>query len=316
MFNQLCPLLVAIALVGTTKAGSTPPIGPVIGILTQDCEDDCPPGKSTYIAASYVKYLESAGARVVPVDYKLPFDNMTETFQKLNGLLYPGGGMDLHDPTTVYMKAVLHLWDMAKQANDAGDFFPIWGTCLGFETICVAAANDVSVLENGFDSENLAIPLQFTDAINSSQLFGLSTSVDVMLSAGKDNVTMNNHESGVTPTMFANNKNLASFYKILSTNVDRKGRAFVSTIEGVKYPVFGTQWHPEKNTFEWTDREGIPHTQGAVDVAQYTANFFVTQTRKSNHVYPFAELVNDVIWNYNPVYTYIQGSNFIQKYFF
>ena len=70
-----------------------------------------------------------------------------------------------------------------------------------------------------------------------------------------------------------------------------------------------------QNTFEWTDREGIPHTPGAVIVAQYTANFFVQQTRASKHVYPFEELIADVIWNYNPVYTYLQGSSFIQKYF-
>lgn len=294
---------------------STPPVGPVIGILTQDCEDDCPAGKLTYIAASYVKYLESAGARVVPVHYNVPLDNLTQTFQKLNGLLYPGGGMDLRDFDTVYVKAVLHLWNLAKTANDVGDFFPIWGTCLGFETICVAAANDPKVLQDGFDSENLAIPLQFTDAVSSSQLFGPSTSAEVMLSAGKENVTMNNHQSGVSPTTFTTNSALASFYRVLSTNVDRKGKPFVSSIEGIKYPVFGTQWHPEKNTFEWTDREGIPHTPGAVIVAQYTANFFVQQTRASKHVYPFEELIADVIWNYNPVYTYIQGSNFIQKYF-
>ena len=42
--------------------------------------------------------------------------------------------MDLRDFDTVYVKAVLHLWNLAKTANDVGDFFPIWGTCLGFET--------------------------------------------------------------------------------------------------------------------------------------------------------------------------------------
>ena len=60
-----------------------------------------------------------------------------------------------------------------------------------------------------------------------------------MLSAGKENVTMNNHQSGVSPTTFTTNSALASFYRVLSTNVDRKGKPFVSSIEGIKYPVFG-----------------------------------------------------------------------------
>ncbi len=37
---------------------------PVIGIYTQDYD-----GNKSYIAASYVKYLEMSGARVVPLFY-------------------------------------------------------------------------------------------------------------------------------------------------------------------------------------------------------------------------------------------------------
>jgi hypothetical protein len=47
----------------------------------------------------------------------------------------------------------------------------------------------------------------------------------------------------VTPATFVSNKVLAAFYNVLSTNLDRKGREFVSTIEANKYPVWGTQWY-------------------------------------------------------------------------
>ena len=120
---------------------------------------------------------------------------------------------------------------------------------------------------------------------------------------------------GVVPATFQSNGKLAAFYDVLSTNADRGGRVFASTIEGRKYPVFGSQWHPEKNIFEWTDREDIPHFQEAVRVAQYTANFFVDQARKSQHVFPFPELVNEIIYNFSPEYTYVHGSNFEQCYY-
>jgi gamma-glutamyl hydrolase len=42
---------------------------PIIGILSQP-GDPAPDGAS-YIAASYVKWVESAGARVVPIEYDL-----------------------------------------------------------------------------------------------------------------------------------------------------------------------------------------------------------------------------------------------------
>lgn len=48
-----------------------------------------------YIAASYVKYLESAGARVVPLLHNSTAQQLTDKFSKINGLLFPGGGADL-----------------------------------------------------------------------------------------------------------------------------------------------------------------------------------------------------------------------------
>ena len=44
---------------------------------------------------------------------------------------------------------------------------------------------------------------------------------------------MNFHQSGVDPTVAAKNAKLAAFFNILSTNVDRNGKPFVSTIEGM-----------------------------------------------------------------------------------
>lgn len=82
------------------------------------------------------------------------------------------------------------------------------------------------------------------------------------------------------------------------------------------YPVYGTQWHPEKNPYEWTNNEPIPHTADAVAVAQYMANFFVGEARKCKHLYPFDRLMADAIWNTPVVYTYkTEGSDFIQKYY-
>ena len=40
---------------------------PIVGVLTQPTDGDMSAYGSSYIAASYVKYLEGGGARVVPV---------------------------------------------------------------------------------------------------------------------------------------------------------------------------------------------------------------------------------------------------------
>jgi gamma-glutamyl hydrolase len=50
---------------------------------------------------------------------------------------------------------------------------------------------------------------------------------------------------------------------------DRGGNTFVSTIEHVKAPIWGVQWHPEKNMFEWNPNEVINHSKDAILAMQY-----------------------------------------------
>ncbi len=66
---------------------------PVIGVVTQDNEQGWPAINTTYIAASYVKFIEGAGARVVPVFIHRAGEDgyLDTTFSQLNGVLFPGG---------------------------------------------------------------------------------------------------------------------------------------------------------------------------------------------------------------------------------
>ena len=81
-------------------------------------------------------------------------------------------------------------------------------------------------------------------------------------------LAMNNHYRGIEPARFAADRRLALF-DVLSTNHDRQGRPFVSTIESSQN-LYAVQWHPEKNAFEnalskdGTPFEGINHSSEAV----------------------------------------------------
>ena len=75
---------------------------PIIGILSQDLssEDRASLDNSTYtsyISASYVKFVESGGARVVPILINQPDDYYQMIFRSTNGLLIPGGAQDFDD---------------------------------------------------------------------------------------------------------------------------------------------------------------------------------------------------------------------------
>lgn len=98
-----------------------------------------------------------------------------------------------------------------------------------------------------------------------------SASREVMEIISTENVTMNNHHYGIYTSHFEETDSLTSFFNgilflycnffamqvviiifmiVLSNNKARDGVEFVSTMEAFNYPIFGTQWHPEKNDFE------------------------------------------------------------------
>lgn len=60
--------------------------------------------------------------------------------------------------------------------------------------------------------------------------------------------------------------------------------SYLKQTKGKNYPIYGTQWHPEKCQFEWEPKEAIDHSPDAVLVGQYMANFFVKQGTLTNFI--------------------------------
>lgn len=264
-----------------------------------------------------MKWIESAGGRVVPLPFKSgTMDNATleATFHSLNGILYPGGAGFMASSNAKRM------YDMAVAENQKGGFYPIWATCGGFETLLEWTGHGASTLDRGFDSENISLALELQDAAKSSRLFAAASS-EIMDIIGTKPVTMNNHGFGISPTSFAGNSNITEIFTVLSLNKDRKGKSFVSTMEAKTVPVYATQWHPEKNAFEWGMRddgelyEAINHDEDAVKITQYTADFFVSECRKNSNKFATpAEEAAKLIYNYSP--SFLKYPEFVQSYEF
>jgi gamma-glutamyl hydrolase len=267
-----------------------------------------------YIAASYVKFIESAGGRVVPILYDSPESELQTLFNQLNGILFPGGSTDIGVNSPLYNTAK-YLLNLAMQANNNGDYFPIEAHCLGFELLSSVVAQNSSILER-FDSENLSLPLNFYEAYKDSKLFG-NTEPEIINILSQQAVTMNNHQYGVTPVTYSTNPALNSFFRMISWDYDRNKKAFVSTVESLQYPFYLLQWHPEKVSFEWTITEGIDHSSDSVEANEYIAQHFLSEVRKNNHKFstPEAEY-KALIYNYSPIYSASFDSSFTQIYFF
>jgi gamma-glutamyl hydrolase len=207
-----------VLLLCFVMSGATLNNVPIIGIFTQpsdssheDCGGDC-----LMLAASYVKQVESTGARVVPINFYATTKDIDSVFNSLNGFIFPGGGATLPP-------AAQYVYDLTIAANDQGDFMPLWGTCLGFEWLLMCTTRDENILDpniGNFDSFNYSIPLSFTPNAEESKLFGAAPRGVVDILAAQ-NVTFNSHIEGIYPEHFLRNEALRSFYRILSTNKDR-----------------------------------------------------------------------------------------------
>jgi gamma-glutamyl hydrolase len=129
-----------------TIACTLPAQNPVIGIYTQYAPNSLNISR-TYIAASYIKYLDMSGAQVVPVFYNTTEDNLLKLLSQINGVLFPGGDAEI-DISNKWTANANYIFEYAKAQNDQGRVFPLWGTCLGHELLSyLTAGYDQNVLE-------------------------------------------------------------------------------------------------------------------------------------------------------------------------
>jgi gamma-glutamyl hydrolase len=90
-----------------------------------------------------------------------------------------------------------------------------------------------------------SLPLQFIVDPRDSQMFGQLQ--DVAFLFENHNYTYNGHNWGIPPEKFISDSGLKAMFTATSVSVMPApyGRQFVASMEGKKYPIFGTLFHPE-----------------------------------------------------------------------
>lgn len=232
----------------------------------------------------------------------------------MNGLLLPGGDADFKAPDGL-AAAAKQLMKIAIQFNDAGEYFPVFGVCQGYELLMFLESNENEDILTPCESNNVNLPLNFKKDFLSSKLFkGASKTIIHILQTLP--VTSNHHFKCVTEESLRRFR-LELHWRVMSTNADEHNVTFVSSSESRRYPFVGVQFHPEKNAFEWQPGQNNPHFRKAVYSARYFYDWFVHEAGRNEHHFSTADdEKNALIYNYNPVYTSKYDGYNEQTYFF
>lgn len=292
---------------------------PILGILSQEqsfyLHSKFPEENYTsYIAASYVKDVEKSGARVVPILIGKDRSYYRDIMGKINGVLFPGGATYFNQ-SNGYADAGQHIYELAQELNDAGDHFPIFGTCLGFQLLIILASGR-GQKENRIKCRSFEnLPLDFTQDFQDTKMFreAPDDAVDILKNQP---VTVNFHQFCVDDDNLRSH-NLEKDWRVSSYGTDESGIEFIATIEHTRYPFYGVQFHPEKSSFEWKLSKNYAHSFDAVRANRYFMDFFVNECRKSPHHFANATEENGyLIYNYEPKFTGVLGSAYHQCYMF
>ena len=153
---------------------------------------------------------------------------------------------------------------------EEGRYFPVWGTCLGYQAILTVVTNHTKVIGNS-NVKYASLKLNFTEEAKNSRLF---KNLDPALAAAvsEKHLTYHEHEKGIPLSYFNDDSfGLSKFFNLLGTAIDLDNIPIVSVIEHKTLPIYGVAFHPEKTIFDFAPGYNIPHAEEAQAFSRYLA---------------------------------------------
>lgn len=293
---------------------------PVIGILVQDFLGDFKSYRfnKTFIAATYVKFVESSGGRAVPVHTDQNQEYYDHILSQINGIVLPGGDQDTANSS--YTRAVEIIYKHVVESNKKGVYYPVWAVCQGLEVLAYLTAGPGAL--HSCTANDYATPLEFTMELKK---LNTNTKLFQRLTFNEYSEMVNNyvafqwHNLCLLKQTYSQSPSLQQAFQAIATNYDRDKNEYVSIIESHRYPIYGVMFHAEEVMFSFKVKENhtsVPHTKHALHAAQYFANFFIEECRKNTNQIDEKVLERQIIYNFAPEQTTDSAEPYDLCYFF
>lgn len=224
-----------------------------MGIITIPHPDRIPHGNS-HIMKSYTDWFESVNVSVIPIPYDTKDYELY--FHLTNGLFIPGGDTAFIMKNDKFVNTITRFFELSLTA---GEYYPIWGTCFGFQLLIFMIGGFTQM--GHYPAKGLyPITIQ-----QKGRMLGSFPERYLQYLEHKRS-SLQNHELSIGPEEFMANLHLKRFFTILATAKDDKGQEYVTAIEGKWHPVYGVQSHPERQK-----------------TAQPYLQFILSELRKNKH---------------------------------
>jgi len=255
------------------------------------------------IEAKYVNFIEKGGGRVVPISYKWSKSEIKEVMSKINGILFSGGDTELRifeDGIAVEKTAFLEkskiVYDAAIEMNKKGIYFPVWGTCLGFEIMVLLDSKDLNFLKRCYYEKYDTHYIINYDEYRKSKLLKAFDKNQINLLETQD-IMYSNHNFMIDIDKFATNKNMK--YRILAYSpLPDNSINYISLLEHKKYPFYASQLHPERLVND-------PKTEELYNLGITFAEFFVNECKKNDNSFEnYTEENENLIPNIGQAYVH------------
>lgn len=263
-------------------------------VIEEGFKPETPTTKKYIFSKPYANYIHLAGIDVYPILLSATREEIRVILSKVNGVMLPGGmssvlNPDPNDPTkqvlSSYSQMVKVIIDEAKALNDKGDYFPVFGICLGFEAMVLVESDNVGIIEKKHTGLNYNATLTYT--VNPSDTKFFSTFppdlIDYMARVG---CLHNFHEYMVDYNKLLADPKVSETYNPISLSHSKDGSlSFVSVIEGKKYPFYGVQFHPELSVISYFPPEfTYVDFNRASEVGRAVMWLMLQEVNKSFHV--------------------------------
>jgi len=284
---------------------------PVIGILStpSDFHGQYSPEEYSYIKNSYAEFVEAGNAVPVAIPWDMPDKDLLLLLDSLNGILFTGGDASMwvyNDKIddvefTEFTKRAAFIFNYVIHLNDKGIHYPLFGICQGHEMIAMAFHTKPHIIDH-YKHPSKFDKVEITDAGKNSRMF--SALPDHLAEFIKnEKAQFYNHRYGFNTSLLQEHKHLDDFFFITAVGVDDNGKEFIAGLEAKEYPIFTTQYHPERVLSEWKNKTQFKHPEEAAQASIIQAQFFVSEAKKNNNKFKTEEALNTfLLANHEHVY--------------